>query len=58
MMERLTKHKDGIVVFQKDGYDYAAVQMSSYDVYKVLQKLAWYEDRENENKKQRIAQKH
>lgn len=43
-MERLTKRKGGLVYYTKDGHLYAAVNMSNFDIYKVLQRLAYYED--------------
>lgn len=44
MRERLTKQKGGIVFYTKDGQLIAPVNMSSFDIYKVVQRLAEYED--------------
>ena len=47
-MERLTFRKDGVVMYCKDNNLMAPVQMSGFDVRQVMQKLAEYEDAEEE----------
>lgn len=44
MLERLTKRKGGLVYYTKDNQDIASVNMENFDIYKVLQRLADYED--------------
>ena len=43
-MQRLTERKGGLVKYRKNGELLSAVDMDSFDTYKVLQRLAKYED--------------
>ena len=50
-MERLTYRENDIVYIKKDGDLLAPVHLSSFDVRKALERLADYEDAEEQQKK-------
>jgi hypothetical protein len=50
MYERLTERKNGLVYYKKDDRLYQSVLMENFDIYKVLMRLAYYEDKEEERR--------